>query len=35
MEAGSLELRIDVGLEPDADAAELDDATLQLRRDLL
>ena len=30
-----LTLRIEVGLEPDAEAAELDDATLQLRRDLL
>jgi hypothetical protein len=30
-----LQLRIEVGLEPDAEAAELDDVTLQLRRDLL
>ena len=35
MEGDRLKLRIDVGVEPDADAAELDEATLQLRRELL
>jgi hypothetical protein len=35
MTDGGLELRVDVGLEPDADAGELDAATLQLRRELL
>ena len=30
-----LKLRIDVGVEPDADAAELDEATMQLRSELL
>jgi Effector Associated Constant Component 1 len=30
-----LQVRIDVGVEPDADAADLDEATLQLRRKLL
>jgi hypothetical protein len=30
-----LRLQIEVGVEPDADAAELDEATLQLRRELL
>jgi hypothetical protein len=35
MTDGGLKLRIDVGLEPDADAGELDAATLQLRRELL
>jgi hypothetical protein len=28
-------LRLEIGLEPDADAAELDDAASQLRRELL
>jgi hypothetical protein len=35
MERDRLNLRIDVGLEPDADAAELDEATMQLRRELI
>ena len=30
-----LRLRVDIGVEPDADAGELDDATVQLRRELL
>lgn len=30
-----MKLRIDLSIEPDADAAELDEATLQLRRELL
>jgi hypothetical protein len=30
-----VKLRIDLGVEPDADAAELDDATRTLRRELL
>jgi hypothetical protein len=35
MGGGPLKLRIDIGLEPDAAASELDKATLQLRRELL
>jgi hypothetical protein len=35
MEGEGLTLRIDVGVEPDADAAGLDEATLQLRDELL
>ena len=35
MEDEGLQVRIDVGVEPDADAADLDEATLQLRRELL
>ncbi len=35
MDGEAVELRIDVRIEPDADAAELDEATLQLRRELL
>jgi hypothetical protein len=35
MEGAALQLRIDVGVEPDADAAELEEATLQLRDELL
>ena len=34
MEEDHLKLRIDVGVDPGADAAELDEATLQLRREL-
>jgi hypothetical protein len=35
MDGDGLKLRIDLGVEPDADAAELDEATQQLRRELL
>ncbi len=35
MESNRLKLRIDVGVDPDADAEELDEATIQLRRELL
>ena len=35
MDGERLKLQIDVGVEPDADATELDEATLQLRRELL
>lgn len=35
MSGGDVALRIDLGLEPDAEAVELDEATLQLRRELL
>lgn len=34
-EGEGLKLRIDVGVEPDADAAELDEATRQLRQELM
>jgi hypothetical protein len=35
MSGHGVELRLDVGVEPDADAAELDEATSQLRQELL
>jgi len=35
MAGADITLRVDVAVAPDADAAELDDATLQLRRELL
>jgi len=35
VDGAGVKLRIDVGVEPDADAAELDEATQQLRRELL
>ena len=35
MEGQALELRIDVGVEPDADALELDEETIELRREFL
>jgi hypothetical protein len=31
----TLELRLDVGVEPESDATELDEATVELRRELL
>jgi len=35
MSSEAVTLRLEVGVEPDADAAELDEATLKLRRELL
>jgi hypothetical protein len=35
MSESAIELRLEVGVEPDADAAELDEAAAQLRRELL
>jgi hypothetical protein len=35
MEPGQLQLRVEVGLEADADAQDLDDEAAQLRRELL
>jgi hypothetical protein len=35
MSDSEIELRLEVGVEPDADAVELDDAAAQLRRELL
>src|SRR5829696_339227 len=35
MSGHGVELRLEVGVEPDADAAELDEATSQLRQELL
>jgi hypothetical protein len=35
MPSDSLRLRVDIELEPDADSAELDAATVELRRELL
>jgi hypothetical protein len=35
MSESGIELRLEVGVEPDADAAELDEAAAQLQRELL
>ncbi len=35
MDLGALELRVEVGVEPDAEAAELEEATARLRGELL
>jgi hypothetical protein len=35
MAEGPLQLQVEIGLEPDADAAELDEETLELRQELL
>jgi Effector Associated Constant Component 1 len=35
MDHDDVKVRVELGLEPDSDAGELDEATLQLRRELL